>query len=288
MKILVLGGSGFLGVNVCRELISKGYEVTVLDKKPLEIDSKKIKYFKVDLKNLKKINKYFKNQDHLINLAGLADINKTFNKPIETIEQNLLMMVETYLLSVKFKLKSYIFASTVYVNSSYGNFYKASKLSCEEYLVELKKKYKVPFKILRYGSLYGPGSDESNGIFRIIKNIFSKKQVILEGPKTSTRSYIHVTDAAKATVEMLDKKFSNLKINITGREQITYEKLGNLLKEIFNIKKKTVFKNKKISKNHYKLTAYNFDSDYSMKYSPNYSIELEEGIIKLAKNIKKK
>jgi UDP-glucose 4-epimerase len=284
MKILVLGGSGFLGINVCNELISKGHVVTVLDKKPLIINSNKIKYFKVDLRNIKKINKFFKSQDHLINLAGLADINQTFDKPIETIQENLLVMVESYLLAAKFKLKSYMFASTVYVNSSYGNFYKASKLSCEEYLVELNKKYKLPFKILRYGSLYGPGSDEKNGIYRIIKNIIFKKKVILEGPKVSTRSYIHVIDAAKATVDMLQNKFNNLKINITGREQITYEKLGNLLKEIFNIKKKITF-NEKILNNHYKLSPYNFKSDFSMKYSPNYSIELEEGLIKLARNI---
>ena len=58
----------------------------------------------------------------MINFSGLADINKTDNKPLETIHQNLLPMVNTYLLSVKYNLKSYIFASTVYVNSFYEIF----------------------------------------------------------------------------------------------------------------------------------------------------------------------
>ena len=111
----------------------------------------------------------------MINFSGLADINKTDNKPLETIHQNLLPMVNTYLLSVKYNLKSYIFASTVYVNSFYGNFYKSSKICCEEYLVELEKKYKLPYKILRYGSLYGPRSDNSIGVYKIISNILNKK-----------------------------------------------------------------------------------------------------------------
>ena len=96
MKILVLGGSGFLGSHVCDQLLSKGHIVTILDKKSFYTKNKKINYFKVDLNNSKNLEKYFKNQDHVINFSGLADINKTDNKPLETIHQNLLPMVNTY------------------------------------------------------------------------------------------------------------------------------------------------------------------------------------------------
>ena len=58
-----------------------------------------------------------------------------------------------------------------------------------------------------------------------------------------------------------------------------------MLQEIFDIRSEPKYKQKKISKNHYKITPYNYENNYSMKYSPNYSIELEEGIINFAKSI---
>ena len=55
MKILVLGGSGFLGSHVCDQLLSKGHIVTILDKKSFYTKNKKINYFKVDLNNSKNL-----------------------------------------------------------------------------------------------------------------------------------------------------------------------------------------------------------------------------------------
>ena len=68
----------------------------------------------------------------------------------------------------KYKVKRLIFASTIYVYSTDGNFYKCSKQSSESFIEEYNKQYNLEYTILRYGSIYGPRSNTSNGIYRIV------------------------------------------------------------------------------------------------------------------------
>ena len=64
----------------------------------------------------------------------------------------------------------YIYASTVYVYSRDGGFYRCSKQAAEHYVEEYQRSYGLDYTILRYGSLYGPRSDHRNGLYRIVKN----------------------------------------------------------------------------------------------------------------------
>ena len=125
----------------------------------------------------------------------------------------------------------------MYVSGSHGSFYKCSKTSCEDFIKEYKKRYNLNYTILRYGSLYGPRSDEKNGLYRIIKKIIDSKKIYFEGDVEAVREYIHVQDAAKASIEILNKRFENISINITGQQSITMMNLLKILKEILSIKK---------------------------------------------------
>ena len=70
--------------------------------------------------------------------------------------------------------------------------------------------YNLDFTILRYGSIYGPGSDSNNGVYRIIKNIINDKVIQYEGSPETTREYVHVKDVARASIEIIHKKYKNL------------------------------------------------------------------------------
>mgnify|MGYP001318340064 CR=1 FL=1 len=63
----------------------------------------------------------------------------------------------------KNNVKKFVFASTIYVYSKQGYYYKCSKLSAELYIREFCKMNKLKYGILRYGSLYGPRCGEENG-----------------------------------------------------------------------------------------------------------------------------
>ena len=103
----------------------------------------------------------------------------------------------------KYKIKRFIFASTIYVYSSKGGFYRCSKQAAENYIEEFFNKFKLNYTILRYGSLYGPGAGTNNGLSKIILNFLNKKEIIYEGGPNTIREYIHVEDAAKSSVDIL-------------------------------------------------------------------------------------
>ena len=106
------------------------------------------------------------------------------------------------------KIKRFIYASTVYVHSREGGFYRCSKEASESFIQEFYKTYGLKYTILRYGSLYGPRANASNGMYKIISKAIKLKTSISWTPETM-RQYIHVEDAAKASVVALDDDFIN-------------------------------------------------------------------------------
>ena len=88
MKILITGGAGFIGSNLCDYLLEKNNKLVILDNletgniKNLLKSKNKIKFFKVDITNMKKLkDKYFKKIDVVFHLAALADIVPSINNP---------------------------------------------------------------------------------------------------------------------------------------------------------------------------------------------------------------
>ena len=113
-----------------------------------------------------------KNQDFVFHFGGLSGINESLEKPLETAKTNILSTLKLLELSRQFKLKRFVYASSVYVNSDQGGFYKSSKKAAEDYIEEYYKRYKLNFTILRFGTIYGTRANKENTINNIIDRIF--------------------------------------------------------------------------------------------------------------------
>eukprot|EP01029_Cantina_marsupialis_P015873 TRINITY_DN350249_c0_g1_i2.p2 TRINITY_DN350249_c0_g1~~TRINITY_DN350249_c0_g1_i2.p2 ORF type:complete len:107 (-),score=24.22 TRINITY_DN350249_c0_g1_i2:1153-1473(-) len=97
MKILVTGGSGFLGSHVCDALSDAGHEVTVFDMTPspyLRVDQKMVTG---DLLDVETMSKLIDGKDVVYHFAGIADIDECANKPVDTARINLMGTVENIL-----------------------------------------------------------------------------------------------------------------------------------------------------------------------------------------------
>lgn len=287
MRALIIGGSGFLGSYVADELSKKKHLVTILDKKKSEYLNGNQKQIILDTKNFHKNKKILDGVDIVYFFSGMSDLNDCKHKPIETVNENILPLVYLLKLCTKKNIKRFVFASSVYVNSSEGNFYKSSKIASESYIKEFSKNYGLKFTILRYGSIYGPRSNEKNGMYRIIKNALTKKKSVYEGSKNSVREYIHVQDAAKASVDILDKKFLNKTIVLTGQNTIKVSELLYTINEIMNKKLKVKFSEKKFD-GHYIRSPYSFDEDIGKNYKRSTYIDIGQGLIQLIKFVKNK
>ena len=287
MKCLVTGGSGFIGSHLVDELIKQNHQITVLDKIfTKNLKNKKIKFVRTNLSNEKQLKKAFKNQDVIFHFGGLSGINESMINPLRTAEYNIMSTIRLLKLAKEFGIKRFIFASTVYVNSEQGSFYKSSKRAAEDFIEEYRKKYKLNFTILRFGTVYGERASSENSIDKILNKALKKKKIIYSGNIKSIREYIHVKDAVKATVKILKKKFMNKYINITGSKKFPVVKALNIIKKELNLNTKIIYENKK-EEGHYINTPDNLKLKKATKIKIKKSIPFNIGIREIIKTKKK-
>ncbi len=131
-KILVTGGTGYIGSHTVVELIEAGYEVEILDNlynskievldKIAEITGVKPKFYEVDLKNYDDTARVFEgaNYDGVIHFAGLKAVGESVEKPLEYYENNIGGTVNLLKCMNKYVVKKLIFSSSATVYGDQG------------------------------------------------------------------------------------------------------------------------------------------------------------------------
>tara|TARA_X000000368_G_C23044478_1_gene718505 strand:+ start:40 stop:903 length:864 start_codon:yes stop_codon:yes gene_type:complete len=284
-KVLVIGGSGFLGSHVSDCLSRNGFKVTIYDIKKSRWLRKDQKMIIGNISNDKRLEQAIKGNSFVYNFAAISDIDFASERPRETVEVNILGTARILEKCLKLKVKRFVHASTIYVNSIDGGFYRSSKKAAEDYIEEYQKKFNLNFTILRFGSLYGERADHNNGIRKILASAVLKKRIVYNGSIKSIRQYIHVSDAAKACVKILNDKYKNKHITLTGLKKIKLRYFLNKLKKGLNIKNKVIFLNKKKT-GHYVITPYTYKPNIGIKYQFKNVKNFYEEIFKLTQDMK--
>ena len=277
---LVIGGSGFLGKNLSLNLCKLGHKVTVIDKKKIYLNN--VKFVKNNIRNLNSIRAHLKNNDYVFHLAGISSLNEALSRPIETVQQNILITVKILKLCIEYKVKRFIYASSIYTVSEQGGFYRASKLASENYIQEFQKRFGLNYTILRYGSLYGSGANEENTINKILANYKKTKKLVYSGNFKNIRSYINVNDASKATIRTLDEKYKNKIVLIKGPQKTKVLDLMKVIKDKLKTNTKIIFKNRKDVGHYIKLPKKIIIKQGINLKLKNY-ISLEKGIQQIIK-----
>ena len=154
MKIVVIGGSGFLGSHVSDKLSSFGHDVHIFDNQKSKWLNSDQKYINGDILNEKLLDEALKDCDYVFNFAGLSDLDDGINQAHKTVKLNIEGNVKVLDSCCKNKVKRYFYASTVYVYSNEGGFYRCSKQASELYIEEYQKVFNLNYTILRFGSFY--------------------------------------------------------------------------------------------------------------------------------------
>jgi len=278
MKTIIFGGSGFLGSHVADTLTKEGHEVTIFDRKLSPHLQKSQKMIIGDILDEKMVNKAIQGSDIVYNFAGIADIEEAQKNPLESVKSNILGNTIILEACVKFKVKRFIFASSLYVYSKTGSFYRATKQACELLIESYHEVFGLPYTILRYGSLYGPRADQRNFIHNIIHQALTKNEIVREGDGEETRDYIHVLDAAAGSVDVLSDEFKNQYVIITGNQQMKVKDLLLMVREMMDNKVAIRFK-KAHSNGHYEITPYVFSPKMAKRIVSKSYHDLGQGII---------
>ena len=235
MKIAVLGGSGFLGSHMCDVLSSKGYDVNIFDIKKSKYKKKNQKIYIGSILNRSKLSLAIKGCDFVFHFAALSDMDFARTQPFMSAEINILGTINALIVSKKHKVKRFIYASSIYANTEEGGFYGSSKQAAESYIERFHAIFGLKYTILRFGSLYGGRSNETNGLNAIITSGLKKKKLIYEGSTKAARRYIHVEDAVSACIRIIQKKYENKYFTITGKYLVKIRNLMKILSKYLSI-----------------------------------------------------
>ena len=283
-KVVIFGGSGFIGSYVVDEFLKNNYEVICADLKPSKyIDNKYFK--KCDILDTKTVNEIVSGNDIVFNFAGFANLDDAISNPVKTIELNVMGNLNILEACRVHNVKRFIYASSAYAMSDKGSFYGISKLTSEKLIEEYSKKFDLEFTIIRYGSVYGERDYYNNYIYNLLKNAYKTGKIVHSGDGEEIREYIHAADAAKLAVKIVESdEFINEHIILTGIEKIKRKELFEMIKEILGNKIEIKLK-KDGYHNHYKITPYSFHPTRSKKLIANPFIDLGQGLIECLKNI---
>ena len=280
MKVTVIGGSGFLGSHVTDSLSEEGHQVVIYDRVTSPWQQPGQEMIVGDVLDFARLNEAISDSDVVYNFAGIADLNDALNRPLETVQVNILGNANVLEACRVNGIKRFVYASTIYVYSREGGFYRCSKQASEHYVEEYQHIYGLDYTILRYGSLYGPRADDSNGLARIVKNALETGVVRYRGSPDSLREYIHVKDAAQASVLAMGDDFRNQSVVLTGQEPMRVHDLLKMLAEILGIPDDVEFIDEEYT-GHYVRTPYSYQPKLGRKYVPPMHVDLGQGLLQL-------
>lgn len=257
-KVLVTGGTGFIGSTISESLVNKGYEVVILDNfflgsmKNVENIKKNVTLIKGDIRNEKIVNKACKNIDYIIHQAA-ASSSPMFKKNLkEAYDININGTINVLQSAVKNNVKRVITAST---SSIYGNlkgslkedmkvfppnFYAASKRQKEYLSFLFSQEHELETVCLRYMSVYGK-NEKSKGIYANLVSQFlwamqNNETPVIYGNGNQTRDFVYAKDVADANISLMEsnKKFLGEIFNVGTGKETSLNDLIRLLNKILS------------------------------------------------------
>lgn len=286
-KVVVFGGAGFLGSHLADSLQDAGYQVLIFDAAPSRWARPGQQTMGGDVLDRAAVERAVEGARYVYHLAGIADIGEACEHPRRTIEYNVMGSTNIFEACLRHEVQRVLFASTVYVYSDKGSFYRVSKQATELVVEAYAERFGLEYTILRYGSLYGPRAQAWNGLKRFISQAVTEGRIVYPGTGAERREYIHVQDAARLSVQALDAQFADQCLILTGTQTMTSREMLAIIKEVLGRPVELEFSEsaEDYSITHYGLTPYRYTPKQGRKLVPAVFIDLGQGILDIIEEI---
>jgi len=256
MKVLVTGGSGFIGSHVVDILLNDGHEVLIYDLESPRFNQT-CKNIIADVNNFDMLIRSSKGYDAIYHMAAEANVNRFFDNPVLSNYNTANSTISVLECARKNKISRVLLSSTEWVYGSIqgeetGNItedtpvaanpdhlYTSSKIAAELYCRNYRSLYGVNFTIMRYGIPYGERARPETVTPIFINKILNGEEITIHGEGSQTRQFIYIKDLAEGNVICLKPEAENQIFNINGMEVISVIDIVKTL-EIIIGKKATV------------------------------------------------
>lgn len=261
-KVLITGGAGFIGSNLCEYFIKKGYLVDCLDnfstgfKKNIEelLHNPNFTLIEGDIRNFIDCKNATKNVDFVLHQAALGSVPRSIEDPITSNEVNISGFLNMLVASRDSKVKRFIYAAS---SSTYGDSvslpkiedqigkplspYAITKYVNELYAEVFSKTYDIETIGLRYFNVFGKNQNP-NGAYaavipKFISSLINKESIIINGDGLYSRDFTYVENVIQMNhLAILSKKNEaiNTVYNTACGKRTTLNQLVEYLKEILS------------------------------------------------------
>ena len=261
-KILVTGGAGFIGSNLCDYLVNKGFHVVCLDnfstghmkniQHLIDDGNASFELIEGDIRNFQTCLKAINGAEYVFHEAALGSIPRSINDPITTNDVNIGGFLNMLVAARDMKVKRFIFAAS---SSTYGDNkdlpkteekigkpmspYALTKLVDELYADVFAKTYNMEYIGLRYFNVFGrrqdPNSMYAAVIPLFIKQFMSLKRPRINGDGTNSRDFTYIDNVIQMNdlaLNTSNPQAINQIYNTACGERTSISQLASYIKDI--------------------------------------------------------
>jgi UDP-glucose 4-epimerase len=248
VKVLVTGGSGFIGSHVLDKLAAAGHDPRNFDLLPSPWHpAGEIETAIGDLTDPADVGEAVRGCDAIVHLAAMADVNEVVGAPERTDAVNVRGTFNLLASAREHGVSRFVYASTIWV---YGNapgpephdedtalvlpphLYTATKLAGEMYCRSFETLYGVTTTILRFGIPYGPRARPAAVLPAFIGKAKSGTPLTIAGDGSATRQFVYVEDLAEGVVAALVPQGAGRIYNLVGDELVSVREIADTVREV--------------------------------------------------------
>jgi UDP-glucose 4-epimerase len=246
VRVLVTGGSGFIGSHVVDRLLAAGIEPRILDLVPSPYHgATNVDTVVGDLLDPGALSRAMEGCDAVIHLAAAADVGAVEEAPVDAERTNARGTLAVLEAALAAGVGRVVYGSTIWVYGESGegaidedaplglprHIYTASKLAGEMYCSSYSELYGLDVTILRFGIPYGPRSRPSAVIPIFVRKALAGEPLTIAGDGSQTRRFVYVEDLAEGIVRALDTRAANRVFNLSSGETVTIRDLAEAVQE---------------------------------------------------------
>ena len=247
MRVLVTGGSGFIGSHVVDKLRARGHEPVIYDLRESPWHpAGSVETVLGSITDREALEEALVSCDAVAHLAAVADVNDVHAEPEDAERVNARGTIAVLEACRRAGVKRLVYASTIWVYSDCepeavdedtllpppSHLYTSTKLAGELYCKSYLELYGIDYTILRFGIPYGPRAREAAVIPAFVNKAFNGDPLTLAGDGLQSRRFVYVEDLADGVALGLSDIATNRVYNLASDENVTIKQIAETVQEV--------------------------------------------------------